>query len=421
MDILIRRATVIDPSSPFHQQATDILIQNGFITAIGTTGKDADVTIDIPGLFVSPGWVDIFSHFCDPGLEFRETVETGALAAAHGGFTDVFVLPNTQPVVHSKGSVEYLVNKGLQLPVNIYPIAAITKNTEGKELAEMYDMQYSGAVCFSDGIHCVQSSGILVKALQYVKAIDKVIIQLPEDKAITGTGLMNEGIISTRMGLAGKPAIAEELMIARDIELAKYTESRIHFTGISTAKSVQIIRKAKNEGIGVTCSVTPHHLFFIDEDLQQYDTNLKVNPPLRTAADRQALREGLEDGTIDCIATHHLPQHFDHKVTEFEYAKDGMIGLETSFGAIKTALPDISMEKLVEVLSTNARKIFDLPQTTIDVNQPATLSLFNPEESWTVENLHSKSKNSPFLGKELTGRPVGIINKEKLILNEEYR
>jgi dihydroorotase len=418
MDILLRQVRIIDPSSPFHQQTVDLLIQNGIISQIGTVEAKAEKEVSIPGLCASPGWTDVFAHFCDPGFEFRETLESGAAAAATGGYTDVMILPNTTPVLHNKAGIEYIVQRSRSLPVNIHPIAAITKDAEGKELAEMYDMHASGAVAFSDGTCTLQASGILLKALQYIKAIDKTIIQLPDDKSISATGLMNEGIVSTQLGLPGKPAMAEELMITRDIELAKYTASKIHITGISTAKSVELIRAAKEEGVRISCSVTPYHLCFSDEDLVQYDTNLKVNPPLRTPQDREALRTGILDGTIDCVATHHLPQDTDNKVVEFEYAKHGMVGLETSFAVIRTCLPELSLERLVALLSINPRKIFDLTSTSINQNETASLSLFLPDERWIVKELRSKSKNSPFLGKQLTGKPAGIINKDKVFLTE---
>jgi len=418
MDILLRQVRIIDPSSPFHQQKVDLLIQNGVIAATGAVPAKAEKEINIDGLCVSPGWTDVFANFCDPGFEYKETLETGANAAVSGGYTDVMVLPNTAPVLHNKAGVEYIVQKAKHLAVNIYPIAAITKNTEGKELAEMYDMHASGAVAFSDGTCTLQSGGILLKALQYIKAIDKTIIQLPDDKTISATGLMNEGVESTKLGLPGKPAIAEEILIQRDIELAKYTGSKIHITGVSTANSVALIKKAKQDGVAITCSVTPYHLFFNDEDLVGYDTNLKVNPPLRTEADRKALQMALLEGSIDCIATHHLPQDADHKVVEFEYAHYGMLGLETSFAVIRTCLPQLSVEKLIELLSINPRKIFDLPSAPIQQNGKACLTLFLPDEKWTVGKLQSKSKNSPFIGAQLTGKPIGIINKDKLFLSE---
>ena len=424
MKILIKQAKIVDPSSPFDGQLSDILIDNGSISEIATqiaadAVKDIDQEINMPGLHVSAGWMDVFANFGDPGYEFKETLETGAAAAAAGGYTDTLIIPNTNPCLHSKSTIEYVVQKSRNLPVNIHPLGAITRNTEGKELAEMYDMKASGAIAFSDGIHSVQSSGLLVKALQYVKAFNGILIQLPDDKTISPQGLMNEGIISTQLGLPGKPAMAEELIVSRDIKLAKYAGSRLHFTGISTGASLDYIREAKNNGVDVTCSVTPYHLFFCDEDLQQYNTNLKVNPPLRIRQDREAMRQGIADGTIDCIATHHLPHEYDSKVLEFEYAKFGMIGLETSFAVLRTALPAVSINRWIELLSAQPRKIFGLPPAGLSKGTTASLTLFQPEHKWTVteKDLRSKSKNSPFIGRELTGKVVGIINKNNVVIN----
>ncbi|MEO7394550.1 MAG: dihydroorotase [Chitinophagaceae bacterium] len=419
MTILIKQATVVDPYSPFNGQLTDIFIDNGIIIQLGQniiTKADKEISID--GLFVSPGWVDVFANFGDPGYEFKETLESGAEAAAAGGYTDVMVIPNTNPCVHNKATTEYIIQKGKFLPVNIHPIGAITKNTEGIELAEMYDMKASGAVAFSDGINSIQSSGLLVKALQYVKAFEGTLIQLPDDKSINPFGLMNEGIISTQLGLPGKPAMAEELIVARDINLARYAESKIHFTGVTTKKSLEYIKRGKDSGAKISCSITPYHLFFCDEDLTEYNTNLKVNPPLRTKDDRTAIHNAVKDGTVDCIATHHLPHEYDSKILEFEYAKFGMIGLETAFGVLSTSIPDIKPEKWVALLSINPRTLFGLDRATIKEGNKASLTLFEPFKKWTVteKSFKSKSKNSPFIGKEFTGKVAGIINGDKISL-----
>ena len=421
MSILIRQAKIVDPSSPFHSQIADVFIEGDQITAIESKlNHAANQIVDINGLCISPGWVDVFAHFCDPGFEFKETIETGAAAAAAGGFTDVMLVPNTVPVVHTKGPVEYIKQKSRSTPVSLHSIAAVTKNAEGKELSEMYDMHQSGAIAFSDGLNPIQSPGVLLKALQYIKAINKTIIQLPDDHSINGNGFMHEGVMSTQLGLPGKPSIAEELMIARDIELVKYSGSKIHFTGVSTRKSVELIYKAKKEGLQVSCSVAPYHLLYTDADLFDYDSNLKVNPPLRTKEDRHAIIEAVLNGTIDCIASHHLPQNIDHKLVEFEYAKNGMIGLQTSFAIVKTAIPAISDARLIELFSTAPRKIFELPAASIRANHQACISLFLPEVSWlfTKELNKSRSNNTSLFGRELYGLPLGIINKGGLFLNE---
>jgi len=415
MNVLIQQAEILASQSSLHQQRKDLLIQDGIITSIADNIDPADHTvINGQGLQVSPGWVDVFSNFADPGYEFKETIETGSAAAAAGGFTDVLIIPNTKPVVDSKSQVEYIRFKSSGLPVNIYPIGSVSKNAEGKDLAEMYDMHASGAIAFGDGLNPIQSAGLLLKALQYVSAIDAVIIQIPDDRTVGANGLMNEGIISTQLGLAGKPIMAEELLIARDIKLARYTNSKIHFTGVTSPKSLEYIRRAKDSGIKVTCSVTPYHLYYTEDDLQQYDTNLKVYPPLRGRQSVNALIDALKDGTIDCIATHHMPHEYDSKVLEFEYAKNGMTGLETCFHLLKMAVPSIEDRRWVELLSTNPRNIFGLPQPVIEEGEVAHLTIFSSRGETTITNqFYSKSKNNPLIDQVVPGKIYGIINGTK--------
>lgn len=420
MKVLIQQAQITDPLSPHHGTQQDIFIESGIIKDIQSSIKaDADQVIAAPGLHVSPGWVDVFANFADPGYEYKETLASGAAAAAAGGYTDVFVIPNTKPVIDSKSQAEYISRQSAQLPVKVHPIGAISKGTEGKDLAEMYDMRSSGAIAFSDGLHPVQSSGVLLKALQYVKAFDGIIIQIPDDKSIGANGLMHEGIVSTRLGLAGKPMMAEELLVARDIKLARYADSKLHFTGVTSPKSLEYIRRAKEAGVAVTCSVAPYHLFFTDEDLEQYDTNLKVYPHLRTKKEVEILRKAVADGTVDCIASHHMPHEYDSKVLEFEYAKYGMTGLETTYAALKTALPDIPESRWVELLSIQPRIIFGLNSATIKKEAPASVTIFDPATPITVTTsfFRSKSKNSAFTGKTLHGKVLGVINGEKVFLS----
>lgn len=421
MKILIQKACIIDQQSSHNGTIRDILIDNGRIVAIQPSlTAEADKVIGGQGWCISPGWVDIFSHFCDPGYEHKETLETGALAAAAGGYTDVFVIPNTKPVIDSKSQVEYVRQKSKHLPVNIWPIGAMTRSLEGKDLAEMYDMRNSGAIAFSDGTRPIQSAGLLLKGLQYVKAFNGVIIQVPDDHSVGTGGLMNEGIVSTRLGLPGKPMMAEELIIARDIKLARYAGSRIHFTGVTSPRSLDYIRRAKESGLEVSCSVTPYHIFFKDADLINYDTNLKVFPPIRDHATVDNLKKAILDGVVDCIATHHNPHEYDSKVVEFEYAKSGMTGLETAYAAIRTILPELSPEKTVDLLSNNPRRIFAMEQPQIAEGQASSLTIFDPAGSTRISanTVRSKSKNTPFLDVALNGRVVGILNGSNLVLNQ---
>ena len=417
MTILLKQVTIADPQSKHNGLTKDILIEDGSIVSIESNiSQKADQTIDCDGSFVSGGWVDVFSNFCDPGFEYKETLSSGIAAAAAGGYTRVLVMADTKPVTDNKAQVAYIHAAGTQANVTLHPIGAITKKMEGQSLAEMYDMRASHAVAFSDGMHPVQSPGVFLKALQYIKAFDGILIQIPIDKTIAANGLMHEGIVSTQMGLPGLPAVAEELMVKRDIDLLRYTGSKLHITGVSSATTVELIRAAKKEGLSISCSVTPTHLFYCDEDMTTYNTNLKVIPPVRTKADRDALRAAVVDGTIDCIASHHAPQDWDHKVCEFEYAEFGNIGLQTTYSALEQTVPGLKPEQISNLLSGNARQIFGLPTVSIEEGQAAELTIFNRKEMTTLtpENNKSKSNNSAFMNQALTGKVIATINKGKL-------
>jgi dihydroorotase len=420
MSILLRQVKIADKASPFHNKVKDILIKDQQIVSITDhfDGK-ADFTFDQAGTSVSPGWVDPFVHFCDPGMENRETLVSGASAAQKGGFTSVLTLPNTMPVTDTKSQVTYTKQQSNTLPVHLHPIGAISKKIEGKDLAEMIDMNNNGAVAFSDGLYPVQSTLLFLKALQYVKAFDGIVIQMPIDKSLGSLGLMNEGILSTQLGLPGIPAIAEELIISRDIELLKYTQSKLHITGVSTAKGIGMIAAAKKEGLAITCSVTPYHLFFTEEDLNEYNTLLKVFPPLRTKNDQAALLKAVEDGTIDCISSHHLPQDWDGKTIEFENAKAGIASIETSFSAVLLKLPKLTEDRVADLFSTNARNIFKLPTINIQEGGIAELTLFNTSENFQMSKSASASKsaNSPFWDIPLKGKVMGTIVKNTLHIN----
>jgi len=420
MHILLKNVKIVAPTSPLHGQQQDILVENGVIRQIAPAITAAGAR-EISGerLHVSPGWMDVFAHFCDPGQEYKEDLQSGAAAAARGGFTTVMIVPNTQPALHTKPQITYVLSQTAGHAVQVLPIGAVTKNLEGASLSEMYEMQEAGAVAFSDGFKPVQSPGLLLKALQYVKAFNGTIIQLPDDLSISAHGLMHEGIFSTQLGMPGKPALAEELIIQRDLELAQYTGSRIHFTGISTAKSVELIARAKAAGIQVTCSVTPYHLSFTDADLVKYNTYLKVNPPLRTAEDVAALREAVLNGVVDCFATHHQPQDWDAKQTEFEYAQYGMTGLETCFGAIRRHVPQLPLEQLVRMLALQPRQVFNLPEPALQEGAVANLTIFDPDTEWTftAADIASRSKNSAYIDTLLKGKVKGIISNNQVLFS----
>lgn len=421
MKILIKDCLIADTLSPYNNQRKNILIEDGIIKSVTDPFLNVQTDKEISGeqLSVSQGWVDVFASIPDPGFEYRETLQSGADAALAGGFTHVFCNPNTRPVVDNKAQVEYVVGSSKYLSVMLHPLGAISKKIEGKELAEMYDMYTSGAVAFTDGIEPVQSSALFLKALQYVRGFNGVVIQIPIDNILAKHGLMNEGIMSTRLGMPGIPAIAEELMIKRDLELVEYTRSHLHFTGVSTSKGLRLIEDAKNAGLNVTCSVTPYHAFYCDEDLQDYNTHLKVSPPLRTKSDMIAVRKAIESGVADCIATHHTPHDTDGKQCEFEYAKNGMIGFQTAFAALNHIVPTFSEARIAQLFSTNARTIFKLPQATIQEGNIAEITVFSKREhyTFTTQNNKSRSANSPFFNMELNGKVIGVINKGDLYLN----
>lgn len=416
----IKNSNIWTNNKKTNDLVTDVLIKDGRIATIEKDiHSEADIIIHEPDLNISPGWVDVFANFSEPGLEHRETITTGANAAAAGGYTTIFTIPNTQPTISTQSQVSYIVEKSASLPVQILPLGAISKNLEGKELAEMYDMQRSGAVAFTDGIHPVQNAALLLKALQYVKAFNGTLIQMPVDTSFSKLGLMNEGIISTQLGLPGIPAFAETLMIKKDIELLKYTESKLHITGVSSIESIELINEARRQGLQISCSIAPQYLLFCDEDLHTYDTNLKFNPPLRNHSNMLALREAFAEGKVDCVASHHLPQHSDDKVCEFEYAKNGMISLQTAFAMVNHTIPQLSTEKLIDLFSLNARRIFNLPQNDIEVGANAELTLFTRQSATTLttENNKSKSINTPLFNQSLQGKVIATICKNQITFN----
>lgn len=426
MQLLIRSARIIDSASSFDGQTCDILIENGLIRQIGTdlSVDQGTRTIEAANLHVSPGWVDMRVLAQDPGYEHKEDLTSVCQAAAAGGFTDIAVLPNTMPVVDAKGTLGYVRRMAEGQPVRVHVIAAVTKKAAGEDFTEMLDLHQAGAVAFSDGTHPLQNPDLVLKTLQYLQPINGLLMNRPEETLLTRFGQMHEGVQSTLLGLKGMPALAEELLIERDLRLLDYVLGEtagtkgeeatfkapaLHFSTVSSARSVELIRQAKAKGMPVSCDVAAHQLVFDDSKLASFDTNLKVNPPFRGPEDVAALWTGLADGTIDAIVSDHSPQDAESKNLEFDQAEFGMIGLETVFGAVISHNRGLSITQIIDKLTTQPRRILRLPETHIAEGQPTSLTLFDPTETWQYTRTLSKSVNSPFLGQTLTGRVIGTV------------
>jgi len=414
MNLLIKSATISDPGSPFFQQIVDVLIEKGQIVKIGKKISSDVENFDARGKQLSPGFFDLNCNIGELGLETKEDLRTGTQAAAAGGFTGVALMPNTTPPVHSKAEVEYLVNRAKNNLVDVYPMGSISHKREGKDLAEMYDMHAHGAKAFTDGNRPVQDAGLMERALLYTKGFEGLVISYPEDTAIAGKAKVHEGEVSTLLGMKGIPSLAEELMVARDLYLAEYTGSKIHFTTVSTERSVSLIKEAKKKGIQVTCDVAVHHLLLTDEALRGFDSQYKVKPPLRTVKDVKALLNGLKDGTIDAITSQHTPHEVEFKDVEFEVAEFGMTGLQTAFSIALRA--GLSTGAIIEKMAINPRKILGLDVPVIAEGQEANLVIFDETAEWTFtkENNKSKSYNSPFIGQKLKGSILLTVNNNKL-------
>lgn len=413
MFLRLRQATIIDPSSPFHGQQKDILIKEGIISAIGDDLEAVNAqVIHCEGLHVSPGWVDIGMQIGDPGFEHREDIQSATQAAARGGYTAIAPFPNTNPVMDTKAALNYWRNHSRDNLVELLPIGAITTTCNGKDITEMIDMDRAGAIAFSDGEHSTQDNGMMMRALQYVRAFDGIVINRPYDHSLAGGGHIHEGLTSTMLGMKGISHLAENMMVVRDINLAAYTNSKVHIHGVSTAESVNLIRRAKVDGVQVTCSVTPLNLVYQEDALLQFNTNLKVLPPLREPSDTAALVEGLKDGTIDMVMSNHVPLESEKKKLEFAYADFGAIGLETTFALLNTHLPDLGLSQIVGLLSTEVRRAFNLEPVQVVEKAKANLTCFVPTKEWilTKDDLGSKSINTPLLGKQMQGKVLGIIN-----------
>ena len=417
MNLIIREATIIDSKSPFHNQKVDVKINSGIIEKIATTipNETGFEEIKLENLHLSQGWFDSSVSLGEPGYEDRETISNGLNVAAKSGFTAVALQPNSFPIIDNQSQINFVKNKAIGFATELYPIGAFTKESEGKDMAELFDMKNAGAIAFGDYNKNVDNANLLKIGLQYVQDFDGLIIAYSQEASIKGNGVVNEGVVSTRLGLKGIPNLAEELQIARNLFLLEYTGGKMHIPTISSAKSVELIRNAKAKGLNVTCSVAVHHLVLTDEKLEGFDTRFKVSPPLRTEEDRKALIEGIYDNTIDTITSDHNPIDIEHKKMEFDGAKNGTIGLESAFGALSTVL---SLEKIIEKL-TVGKNYFGIENTSVKEGEKANITLFNPNGNWTFrkENILSKSKNSAFLGTEMKGKAYGIYNQGKLVLS----
>ncbi|WP_033958850.1 dihydroorotase [Psychroserpens jangbogonensis] len=418
MNALVKSATIVDPKSDFHNETVDILIEKGVITNISKRISNPKnyKEIKLDNLHVSQGWFDSSVSFGEPGYEERETIENGLKTAAHSGFTSVAVNANTYPVIDSNANISFLKLKAGKHATNLYPIGALTRNSEGKDLAELFDMKNAGAVAFYDYQHPIDNPNLMKLALQYASNFEGLVCSFPQESEISGLGVMNENVTSTSLGLKGNPSLAEELQIARDLFILEYTEGKLHIPTISTAKAVELIRAAKQNKLNVTCSVAIHNLIFTDKELVTFDTNFKVLPPLRTQKDVDALIEGLKDGTIDMVTSDHNPIDIEDKKIEFDFAKYGTIGLESAFGALNSVF---TIKKTIELL-TKGKQRFGIESSPITIGNKADLSLFNPNENsiFSREQMISRSKNSMFENKELQGIVYGIIANNKKIISK---
>lgn len=396
----------------------DVLLNKGVITKIAEQiggGEDNLDIFDARGQYLVPGFFDMNVNFGEPGLETKEDISSGSAAALAGGVTGVAVHPNTHPPVHSRSEVALIVNRSASLPIDVHPIGTISKRREGGELAELYDMKLAGAVAFCDGDKPVQQGGLMSRALLYSKGFGGLIISSPEDASVAAGGKMNEGPTSTYLGMKGNPNLAEALMVARDLYLAEYNDAPIHFTTISTAESVTLIRNAKASGIKVTCDVAVHHLVMKDERIAGFDSNYKVSPPLRRQTDVSALLEGLNDGTIDAIVSQHTPHEIEYKNVEYHIAADGVIGLQTLLPLTLEA--GLTIDQLVDKLAMGPRRVLGLPLPEFGEQASANFVLLDTEKKWRfdTETNRSKSSNSPLMGSELKGKVTMVVNKRQII------
>ncbi len=415
MKLLLKGARVIDPAGDL-DAPMDVLVEDGKIAGCkpGIKAPSGAKVLNLTDMILAPGLIDMHTHLREPGYEYRETVASGSAAAVAGGFTSIACMPNTHPVNDNRSVTEFILRKAAEANLaNIYPIGAVSMNSDGKQMTEFWDLREAGVVALSDDGNPVMDAALMRRAMEYAYSLDLPVIQHCEDKNLSAGGLMNEGYPSTLLGLPGIPAIAEEIMVARDILIAEYTGTRIHFAHVSTAGSVRLIRDAKKRGLRVTAETAPHYFTLTDESLRDYDTNYKVSPPLRGKTDVSAVKEGLADGTLDAIACDHAPHGRTDKEVEFEYAANGISGLETSLGLSLSLVHEgvLSWPELIAKMSCNPARILNLPKGTLARGADADITVIHPELAWSVDAaaFHSLGKNSPFSGRKLKGRAVLTI------------
>ncbi len=415
MNMLIKNGRVIDPSQNIDDHL-DILVENGLVKQIGKNlqAPACMETVDASGKYVVPGLIDMHVHLRDPGLEYKEDIASGTKAAVSGGFTSVCCMPNTKPVIDNKAVVSYIINKAKSDGFcNVFPVGSITYGLSGERMSEMGEMKESGCVAVSDDGRPVTNSELMRRSLQYAAGIGIMVISHAEELELVGEGVMNEGFTSTELGLKGIPCIAEDIATVREVMLAEYTGTPIHIAHVSTRGSVRIIREAKARGVRVTCETAPHYFTLTDDAVRGYNTNAKMNPPLREAQDVAAIKQGLQDGTIDCIATDHAPHHLDEKDVEFNVAMNGIIGLETSLPLSLKMVEEgvLSLNQLIEKMSCNPSNILNLNRGTLKAGSVADITVVDPSFEWVVEadKLASKSKNSPWLGQKMKGAAVATV------------
>ena len=420
MKILIRSARIIDPSSPFHHKSKDILIENGLISKIADKirGGSGIKLIEGSNIHLSNGWVDLRANFCEPGHEYKEDIQSGLKAAAFGGYSGVVLSSGTHPPIDNRASVEFLLSRRKNQAVDIYPLGTVSEKMEGKELSEMYDMQSGGAIGFSDNKQTIGSNKLLFKALSYSHAFNGLIMDFPMDYDWIDEGQVHEGIVSTEMGVKGIPEEAEAMMVQRDLSMLKYAGGRLHLGPLSSTLSLKLIKKAKSEGLSITAEVSHHSLFLEDDSTSEFDSNFKLMPPLRDAKNRKTLLNALKDGTIDAISSDHQPEDDDEKKIEFLRSAYGAIGLESTFAISLKAVGDLDL--VIEKLTTGPRSVLGLENPSIDVGSKANLTVFDPKAKWlfSKDTVHSKSFNSPYLGRELIGRSLAVINGKRHFISD---